>query len=89
MIRVRSSVCLGAAVRQRREQAGLNQAELASRAGVSRQWLSQFENGKPTVEVSKVLVVLGVLDLRLFVAHQPPTRRRPSATDALVAAAAP
>jgi HTH-type transcriptional regulator/antitoxin HipB len=56
---------LVAAVRGRRRQLGLSQAELASRAGVSRQWLVAFEAGKPTVELSLVLRLLDALGLRL------------------------
>ena len=56
---------LGAAIRDRRKQLGLGQAELATRAGVSRQWLIQVEGGKPGVAIGLVLRLLNVLDLRL------------------------
>lgn len=52
----------------RRVALGLSQGEVAARAGVSRKWLSDFESGKATVEVRKVLDVLEVLGLRLSVA---------------------
>lgn len=52
---------LGLRVQELRLDAGLSQQELADRAYVSRKWLSEFEQGKPTVEVSKVLDVLQVL----------------------------
>ncbi|MCY3805984.1 MAG: helix-turn-helix transcriptional regulator [bacterium] len=51
----------GLVVRDLRSRADLTQAEVAERAGVSRVWLSQMENGKPTVELGKVLRVLDVL----------------------------
>lgn len=60
-------------MRGRRRQLGLTQAELASRVGVSRQWLIAFEQGKGTAEIQLVLRVLDELDLRisLDVASQP------------------
>jgi transcriptional regulator with XRE-family HTH domain len=54
---------LVAAARGRRLSLGLSQAELASRARVSRQWISEFEAGKPTVELGLVIRLLDALDL--------------------------
>ncbi len=56
---------VAAAVRGRRQALGLSQGELASMAGVSRDWMNYFEGGKPTVELAHVLRVLDALDLRL------------------------
>ncbi|MGO9901686.1 MAG: helix-turn-helix domain-containing protein, partial [Solirubrobacteraceae bacterium] len=42
---------LTAAVRGRRQKLGLSQADVARLAGVSRQWVSEFESGKPTAEL--------------------------------------
>lgn len=65
---------LGAAVRHRRRAAGLTQAALADRAGVSRQWLSGFESGKsPGAELGKVLDVLAALHLALDLVAASPT----------------
>lgn len=55
---------LGAAIKERRKQLGLGQAELAARAGVSRQWLIQVEGGKPGVAVGLVLRLLNTLGMR-------------------------
>ena len=44
---------------------GLSQAELATRAGVSRQWVSELESGKRTVEPGRALAVLSALDLAI------------------------
>jgi HTH-type transcriptional regulator / antitoxin HipB len=59
---------LAAVIRGRRKDLGLSQAELAKRAGVSRKWIYEFEDGKPTAEFGLVLRVLDVLDLQLTVA---------------------
>lgn len=55
---------IGAAIRERRKLLGLDQAELASRVGVSRQWLIQVENGKAGVAIGLLLRILNALDLK-------------------------
>lgn len=44
-----------------REEAGLSQAELAERAGLSRKWVNEFERGNPNARVGAVLDVLRAL----------------------------
>lgn len=56
---------LGALVRSTRLDAGLTQAELATRLGVSRDWVVRLEQGHPRLEVQKVLDALSALDLTL------------------------
>ncbi len=68
---VRSIGDLAAAVRGRRKDLGMNQAELARRAGVSRKWIYEFEAGKATAELSLLLRVLDELGLALDVAPRP------------------
>ncbi len=68
---VRSIGDLAAAVRGRRKDLGMNQAELARRAGVSRKWIYEFEAGKPTAELSLLLRVLDELGLALDLAPHP------------------
>jgi HTH-type transcriptional regulator/antitoxin HipB len=53
------------AVRGRRLALGLTQTELAARVGVSRQWISAFEAGRPRAELGLVIRLLHALDLRL------------------------
>ncbi len=59
---------LAAAVRGRRTDLGMSQADLAKRAGVSRKWVYEFEAGKPTAELGLLLRLLDVLDLNLDLA---------------------
>ena len=54
---------LAAAVRGRRKELGLSQAELAARAHVSRAWVNEFESGKPAAELRLVLAVVDALGL--------------------------
>jgi y4mF family transcriptional regulator len=58
---------LAAAVRGRRQQLGLSQAELAARAHVSRAWVNAFEAGKPAAELRLVLAVVEALGLELWI----------------------
>src|SRR5262249_4415516 len=46
---------LAAATRGRRLELDLSQAALAERVGVSRQWINEFESGKPRAELRLVL----------------------------------
>lgn len=56
---------VAAAVRGRRQTLGLSQESVAQRARVSRQWLSEFESGKPAAELQLVMRLLDALGLRL------------------------
>lgn len=62
---------LGRYVRDRRRAAGLSQADLATRATVSRRWLSDLETGKPTIEVGLVFKVISALGLYLDCRPEP------------------
>lgn len=64
-MQVRTVHDLAAAVRGRRRELGLSQVELAAGIGVSRDWVSDFESGKATVEMGLVLRVLEALRLRI------------------------
>lgn len=69
---LRNARQLGVAVRAARESEGLTQAELARRAGLERQWVVLFENGKvdnPTF--GNVLSVVTAVNLQLQVAQAP------------------
>ena len=49
---------IGKIVRQARKEAGLRQAQAAALCGVGTRFLSDLENGKPTLHLGKVLNVL-------------------------------
>jgi transcriptional regulator with XRE-family HTH domain len=76
-MQIRTPRDLGACVRGLRHQAGLSQAELASRAGVGRQWLVELEAGKRTAEVGLVLTTLQAVGATLDISNgmaEPTTR---------------
>jgi len=58
---------LGHLVRQYRSEQDATQTDLAAFAGVGVRFISELENGKPTVELGKVLKVLATLGLELRV----------------------
>ncbi len=77
MRHIQTTRAFGAAIRGARKDRGLSQAELASRAGVGRPWLSELETGKRTVELGRVLLVLAALDLAIDFVPAP----RPGSSD--------
>lgn len=66
---VRTATDLGAAIRDRRKELGLDQVDLAARVGVSREWLLRVEGGKSGASISLILKTLRVLDLEMSVAR--------------------
>ena len=59
---------LGRVVREHRKGKGLTQDVAASLSNVSTNFLSDFENGKPTAEIGKVLHTLNTLGIELYAA---------------------
>ena len=55
----------GFEVRRLRESAGLTQAELAERAGVSRRWIGRVERGHLGAELGNLMRTARALDLTL------------------------
>ena len=64
---VRTPLDLGLILRDSRRKLGLSQGELATRAGVGRQWLVAIEHGKARAEIGMVLRTLATLGLTLSV----------------------
>ena len=58
---------LGRCVRAQRKSQGATQAEFASLCGVGVRFISELENGKPTMELGKVLKVLKCLGLEISI----------------------
>jgi len=65
---------LGPLLRDGRVRAGWSQTQLAERVGVSRQWISQVETGKTSVEFDLVVAALQALGYQLYAESSgPPT----------------
>jgi HTH-type transcriptional regulator/antitoxin HipB len=88
---VRTPADLGAAIRDRRRQLGLDQATLARRIGVSRQWIIGIERGRSRAELGLVLRALDALGIRLNIAPDEAAdrsaTRSPVDIDAIVSSA--
>ena len=58
---------LGTLVRDRRKEKGLTQSDLAMYCNTGIRFISDLENGKPTMQISKVLTILSMLALNVYV----------------------
>jgi len=74
---VRTPEELGEAVRRHRKSRRLTQQAVAALSNVSIGFLSDFENGKPTAEIGKILQTLEAVGLELFAVPRgrAPTRK--------------
>jgi HTH-type transcriptional regulator / antitoxin HipB len=90
-MRIRSPSELGALIRARRRQLGLDQSELAEKVGVSRQWIIEIEKGKPRAAIGLILRTFNALDIFLDARDSPAQKTKPPAhevdLDALIQAA--
>ncbi len=57
-MRIRTAADLGAFIRERRTEFGMDQSALAKKAGTSRKWLVEVEQGKPRAEIGLILRTL-------------------------------
>jgi len=74
--KIDAPLALGKYIRVRRKQQGATQAEFASLCGVGVRFISDLENGKPTIELGKTLQVVKCLGLEVIV--QPRGWRNPA-----------
>lgn len=58
---------LGEEIRRARKRAGLTQRDLAQACGCGTRFISDLENGKPTVELGKALLVANMLSMDLCI----------------------
>lgn len=64
-MQLRTPADLGAAIRDRRRRLKWDQASLAQKIGVSRQWVIEIERGHPRAELGLVLKALDALNIHL------------------------
>lgn len=67
---IRSAGDLGKIIREHRKRDGLTLVETAGLTNVGVRFLSELENGKPTVRLDKLLQVLGTLGIELRAADR-------------------
>jgi HTH-type transcriptional regulator/antitoxin HipB len=68
---IRTPSDLGALIRERRVKLGLDQLSLARKAGTSRKWLIEVENGKSRAEIGLILRTLKALGAVLTLSDAP------------------
>lgn len=62
---IKTTEDIGRLVREKRKNDGLTQADLAGLCGVGKRFVSELENGKPTIQIIKVLQVLACAGLEM------------------------
>jgi HTH-type transcriptional regulator/antitoxin HipB len=82
---IRTPSDLGALIRARRIKLGLDQLTLAKKAGTSRKWLIEAENGKPRAEIGLILRTLKAVGITLAesATADVPAKRTTSAAEAV------
>jgi len=68
----------GAVVRQARKHQGLSQLNLAALCGTGTRFISDLENGKPTLEMGKAIQVAQCLGLELYLRYDRGTNEAPN-----------
>jgi HTH-type transcriptional regulator / antitoxin HipB len=74
-MRIRNIRELGAYLRVRRTELGMDQATLARKAGTSRKWLIEVESGKPGAELGLVLRTLRALEVAIDLSAEAPASK--------------
>ena len=67
MPRIYKTVDIGLIVRKKRTELGMNQSQLANISGSGTRFISELENGKPTMQIGKVLDILHMLGLDISI----------------------
>jgi HTH-type transcriptional regulator/antitoxin HipB len=66
-MKLKTSKDIGELIRKVRKHHKVTQKDLAASSGTGVRFIRELENGKPTCELEKVLIVLAMLGLRLEV----------------------
>lgn len=85
MMHIRTASDLGAFIRERRTKLGMDQIALAKKAGTSRKWLVEVEQGKPRAEIGLILQTLKSLrvsvDLKADCSRETPSTSKTRTPD--------
>jgi HTH-type transcriptional regulator/antitoxin HipB len=76
-MRIRTATDLGAFIRERRTKLGMDQISLAKKAGTSRKWLVEVEQGKPGAEIGLILRTLKSLEISISMEADSPVETPP------------
>jgi HTH-type transcriptional regulator/antitoxin HipB len=61
---------LGQIIKNQRKSLGLTQTEVALSCGVGIRFISDLENGKPSCQIEKALLVMESIGLKLYINGQ-------------------
>lgn len=61
---------IGDLIKNTRKSQGLTQEELAGISGTGRRFISDVENGKPNVQIGKLLLVIAALGLGVYLLNK-------------------
>jgi y4mF family transcriptional regulator len=61
---------LGQIIKNQRKSLGLTQTEVALSCGVGIRFISDLENGKPSCQIEKALLVIESIGLKLYINGQ-------------------
>jgi HTH-type transcriptional regulator / antitoxin HipB len=85
---IRDATDIGSAIRDQRQNPGLDQQALAKRAKVSRQWIVEVEKSRPRAEIGLILRTIGALGLTVSVGTEaatcPPDPNPPAGIDRIL-----
>lgn len=70
MNKITSTEEFGKFIREKRKQQNLTQSELAMYCGTGIRFISDLENGKPTIQFEKALAVLSALALNFYIGER-------------------
>lgn len=66
MILIKNAKNLGSLIRTKRKEIGMTQVDFAGLCNVGTRFISELENGKPTLEFDRVLRVTQLIGIDLF-----------------------
>ena len=69
-MKIQDSISIGQIIKQRRISLGLTQEETAQMCHVGKRFFSELENGKATLQLSKVLHCIEILGINLYAVNR-------------------
>ena len=70
MTRIIETASIGSLIKSKRAEIGMTQSQLADISGNGTRFISDLENGKPTIQIGKALDTLHVLGLDIYISER-------------------
>lgn len=65
-MKIFDSKSFGSIIKERRKSLGYTQEQLSANTGISMSFISDLENGKPTCELNKAIIIAKLLSMDVF-----------------------